>query len=674
MPVRLRADSSPRSSDHNGHKHGEDTFLTSKESKESEAKDDKLHGGKALPGRGRRDTTTSSELSSESENDPPADIANFPNPQRAVRASRILSVRLKEGEEIVDSPYEKGNYKQEASSVAGSTLSSEFSDMGEPNSLLEHVGDSMVLPAARSPKSQFPSNSRDNSPQKSRQTPLLAQDLPPPRPISIVKPISILSQAIKAKKKKPASPIDRFAPLSGKGNPNPLYIKMYAPFSSQPRKPYEVLLHRATNDGEDVTVAQAIGFSLWFFVQEGIRPEFKAEQLNPNKWTLRIVEDEEVDYDFPPLGRVSPIADFTSNNNRAASRRTREKPWDEFAIVEGTAEQFQENEKVTPELSSSTAETGELDANEASELLSQQPSIFGARVDSIAAPYNPITGPGFAPALTRKDSTVPLDVPTAPVSHATPRLGASKMLTIHYVDNDFNSQKITITVTTDTYIGEVFDQVCKKLNMDKGSFVLKVAGTATIAPSDRTVEALGGHHVLDLARRRFVGDKAYGVSGSPGSSSPNAPLLISAVSTPRKNKRGPQMHSSSQRPEMVSALSTFSSANSKRYVVNRKQPMSFNSSSSRILAIEDDYIHIMPYENPGGAKALFDSTPKTVTAHFSSVVASQVSRRHLKNFRVMIYRERETKRYDFEAVNESEAHEIVGEIQHGMEKFQYMTA
>ena len=666
MPVRSRGGSSPRVQKNEHKNHSEENVSYSR----TTVVDGSRHGysqrndGTTI--RRRAGTTTSSELSSENEVGPTKTRENQRSTKRAVKASQLLSFRVSEEAPEHMDLNEKQITKHEASSVVGSTLSSEFSEIADSNSLLEHVDKSVIS----SPKNQYRLHSRHVSSQSSKQMAPLSQDLPPPRPISMVKPVSILSQAIKANSKKPASPLDRFAPMSGKGDPNPLYIKMYAPFSNQPTKPYEILLRRSSNDGEEVTVAQAIGFSIWLFSQERIQPELTEDQLNPNKWTLRIVEDEEVDYDFPPLSRTRPIADFTSNNNRAASRRMREKPWDEFAIVKASTEQFEENEKATPEIGSNTTVASHAEVTAKNEDASQQASAALGRPDSVAAPYNPITGPGFAPIILRKDSVAPLDTPIAPVSHATPRIGASKLLTIHYIDNDFNSQTITLNVTTDTYIGEVFDQICKKLNTDKGSFVLKVAGTSTVAPSDRTIEALGGHHTLDLARRRFVADKAYGISGSPGSSSPNAPLLISTVSTPKKNRKGTQMQNLMQRPEMVSSLSTFSSTNSKRYVVSRKQPMSFNSSSSRILAIENDYIHVMPCENTGGTKVLFDSTPKTVTAHFSSIVGSQVSRRHPRNFRVMIYRERETKRYDFEAANENEAHEIVGEIQAGMEKHQ----
>jgi hypothetical protein len=248
---------------------------------------------------------------------------------------------------------------------------------------------------------------------------------------------------------------------------------------------------------------------------------------------------------------------------------------------------------------------------------------------------------------------------------------------VHFTDDNFNTKHIPVPCTTDTYIAEIFDGVCRDIQVDKGLFVLKVSGTATVAPSDRTVEALGARTDLDLSRRRFIGDGAFGLSGSPGSSSPNAPLLISTGGTPKKVKKGAAGGAAGTAAGLLHPLAqkhdVFLTANTstyRRYAVTRKQPMSFSSSSSRILALDGEYMHIMPGENAGGTKTLFEAPPKTTTVHFSSVVGSKVSRRHPRMFRVVVFKERETKRYDFEAASQSEAMEIVREIKKGVERFQ----
>ena len=80
-------------------------------------------------------------------------------------------------------------------------------------------------------------------------------------------------------------------------------------------------------------------------------------------------------------------------------------------------------------------------------------------------------------------------------------------------------------------------------------------------------------------------------------------------------------------------------------------------------------MHIMPGETGNNAKALFDAQSKTTTVHFSSIVGSKVSKKHPKMFRVIVFKERESKRYDFEAISVVEASEIVGEIKAGIARF-----
>jgi hypothetical protein len=51
----------------------------------------------------------------------------------------------------------------------------------------------------------------------------------------------------------------------------------------------------------------------------------------------------------------------------------------------------------------------------------------------------------------------------------------------------------------------------------------------------------------------------------------------------------------------------------------------------------------------------------------SSIVGVKVSRKHPKMVRVLVYREKETKRYDFECVSHEEAESIVGDVKVGTE-------
>jgi hypothetical protein len=251
---------------------------------------------------------------------------------------------------------------------------------------------------------------------------------------------------------------------------------------------------------------------------------------------------------------------------------------------------------------------------------------------------------------------------------------------VHFTDENLNTKQAPIECTTDTYIAEIFDKVCRDFQLDKALYVLRVSGSTTVAPIDRTVEALGARDKLDLVRRRFVGDGVFGLSGSPGSSSPNAPLIISTGGAPKKTKKGDRAAAAisghgllhplaKQDPAALSLTQTYY----RRYPVLRKQPMSFASSTSRILALDSEYMHIMPGETTttGTNNKLFEQqTAKTTTIHYSSIVGTKVNKKHPRTFRVIVFKERETKRYDFEAQTTSDASEIVKEIKAGVERFQ----
>jgi hypothetical protein len=225
------------------------------------------------------------------------------------------------------------------------------------------------------------------------------------------------------------------------------------------------------------------------------------------------------------------------------------------------------------------------------------------------------------------------DMPAAATT-GTPtatRSGAKKLLRIHIHSSDATpGQMITLDVTTDTYLAEVLDSVCKKRQLDKANHVLKLPGSGTVVLLDRTVESIGNRTELDLFRRRFATDGPLTMSGSPGGSgSPKLPLITERPDA-RKIRKGPVIASHPLAQEAVKQ-DEMESANYKKYVVWRKQPMRFVGMNERILAIDGEYLHIMPASS---GKTMFDGQTKTTTVHFSNVVGCKVTRRHPTNFKV----------------------------------------
>ncbi|KAJ5641157.1 hypothetical protein N7528_000782 [Penicillium herquei] len=619
--------------------------------------------------RTRRDTTTSSDLSTDNEVDVPAykpGQVQFSTTNEIVERPRRRRERT--GSRGADSIVLEDLQEQDEDSAAesvGSALSSEFdATAGSGSLLLAGMGITGTLdsssPVALMHKLPTNTGPQNNSPRKSKTVPTPElSDLPPPRPISTIQPVSLLTMQIKSRAPAPSNPVEKFMVLSGSGQSDPLFLKIYLPFSSDPEEPLDLPLMRDSKLSDQpapVTVAEAIGLTLWKYSEESRTPSLSRDKLTVNRWALRMVDDGEVEYDFPALGRTLPMTDFTSNNNQAAKARgrSRGKPYDEFALVEASKSEFEENERLYPQYSAS-ADMEESEPQAKVNLAVPGPQVAVQR-NSPAGRPNPILGQPFPTALN--NTLTPADQP-ATIPRATPRLGVSKTLKIRFLNLEGSAHVMTLNTSTDSYIAEILDTVCKRWGLDKGNYVLKVMGSNTVAPLDRTVEALVMANItdLDLSRRLFGAG-----AGSPGSSSPNAPLQLdkttSNPATVKKGKKGNSaLPSSTQKQDLIGGYY-------RRYHVYRKQPMSFTASNHRILTFDNDYMHIVP-----GETGKTGSDAKTRSINFNDVVGCKVSRRHPKSFRVVVLRGNdatEQKRYDFEARNALEAVEIVDEIKKNM--------
>jgi hypothetical protein len=613
MPVRLRSGSSPIRA-------GQDATRPGRPRRGSQS------AIEAVKARARRDTVTSSEMSSENEYDlnrPPMPstkpLPKLPRPPASKRTSDPTVGVKRQQSDLLEEELE------DDSDV--SDMSSAFAESVESASMMDSVDGKLQI---SSPVDQVvgavPRDIARTSPKKSRAVPHIMQALPTsPRPISTIQPKSLLSAAIQAKRTKASTPFESFASLSGQGDPNPLVLRILAPFTKSSKKSYEVLIRRTVHGGESgdrpVTVAELIGLSLWRYAEEKLEPIVAPEKLNVNWWTLRMVEDDEVDYDFPPLDRTKQVAAFATINNRAQRSRSGSEPYDEFALVEATPEQFQENQAATPQFKQETAS----DSSEDDQSLRGVPPT----------PALPPPPPRGNPLLTTMTSLrTPLDLPAAPVSQALPQRGVHKLLRVNIHSSDVTpGQMVTVDVSTDTYLAEVLDIVCKKRHLDKANHVLKLPGSGTVVFLDRTVGSIGNRAELDLFRRRFATDGPLTMTGSPGSTSPRS-VLMSDSAAVRKIKRGVTSHST--HPLAQEALSNIKadelgSANYKKYIVWRKQPMRFVGMNERVIAIDGEYLHIMP---SGTGKTMFEGQGKTTTVHFSNVVGCKVTRRHPTNFKV----------------------------------------
>ena len=588
----------------------------------------------------RRDTVTSSEMSSENEFDSSAFQRQREATKNATQASKALQKQTDPNVGISRQQSDLLEEEEEDDDSDGSDTSSEFAGSIDSVSILDGGEAGMAAPMAASPDNQIvgtvPRELTRSATKKSKPAPPVLQALPPPRPISVVQPKSLLSAAIKAKRTKAAMPFETFASLSGQGDPNPLLLRIWAPFATSTTKPFEVLIRRTVHENEandrQVTVADLIGLSLWRYSEEKIEPAISPQKLNVNRWTLRMVEDEEVDYDFPALERNKPVVSFTTANNRAARSRSNSRSYDEFALVEATEEQFMQNQALTPQFKQESVANATADDDITPR---NTPMVQSSMASTLTGSTLAGTQPRLNPLLTtmsalRQGALADSPAVGSATTNTPTRNGVKKLLRVHIHSADAApGQMITLDVTTDTYLADVLDIVCKRRQLDKANHVLKLTGSGTVVLLDRTVESIGNRADLDLFRRRFATDGPLTMSGSPSSSSPKMPLVVER-SDVRKIRKG-QMLGSHPLAQAAGKQDQMGISHYKRYTVWRKQSMRFVGMNEKIIAIDGEYLHIMP---SSAGKTMFEGQGKTTTVHFSNVVGCKVARRHPTSFKV----------------------------------------
>ncbi len=583
--------------------------------------------------RARRDTVTSSEVSSENE----FDASGFHKHREAARAAatRAAKLSVKLNTEPTEGVRRQGSdlLEEEEDDSDASDMSSAFIESIDSTSILDAVKNplnaSLRDQVVGTPPREF---MRRSTIRRSAMPPPLQMsvgELPPPRPMSTIRPLSmmqpksLLSAALRAKKTKPALPFDSFASLSGQGDPNPILLRIYAPHSNTPSRPFEVLIRRTVHQGEggdrSVTVADLIGLSLWRCNEEKLQPPLPSDKLNVNWWTLRMVEEDgEVDDDFPPLERKKQLVSFTTANNRAGRSRSNSKVYDVFGLVQASPGEFEENKRSTPQFEQEAA--GEEEDKDPTPRSTPRPDA------SVLPPAQPRENPLLNTAY-RANTTIFADIPLSTQPANVPSRGEKRLLRIHIHSSDIApGQMITLDVSTDTWLAEVLDIACRKRQLDKANHVLKLPHSGTVVLLDRTVASLGNITDLDLYRRRFATDGPL-MAGSLSSSSPR-PHLFTDNASWTKTKKSKLLGTHPLAKEVQKQEELGVASNYKKYTVWRKQPMRLLS--EKLFAIDGEYIHIMP---ASGGK-LADVDGKSTTVHFSNVVGCKVSRKHATNFKV----------------------------------------
>ncbi|KAK8049934.1 hypothetical protein PG994_011664 [Apiospora phragmitis] len=497
--------------------------------------------------RHRRDTVTSSEVSSDTE----FDASGFHKQREASRAAaRAVKLQAKiSADPIQPARRVESDLLAEEEDSDMSDGSSAFAESVDSASILADVEDPVV--------NTSPGQQVVGTPPKQlmRQSTAIEHD----------QPRSLLSDAFKAKKTKPAMPFEKFATLSGQGDPDPFHLRIYVPSCKTPSKPFEVLIRK------------------------------------------NILEED---------GRSG----------------LNSKVHDDFGLVLASEEEFEENQAMTPQYDQQ--ETAEEAEEEEPNPKSTTPQVQVEELVPAMPRPNPIINTTY-----RHDSA---DKPTPPTLTVTPTM-------------------LTLEVTTERYLAEVLDEVCLKRRLDKNTHVLKLPGSGAVVMLDRTVSSIGNVIDLELHRRRFATD-GLTLTGSPSGSSPKVHVWDNAIAPQKKKKDKVAIpHPLAQESMMLDEAGS-GTVNYKKYIVWRKQAMRFVGLNERILRIDGEYVTIQP---SSGGKVTREGG-KTTTVHFSNVVGCSVSRRHPMNFKLLVFKEDVSKRYDFEAKSADEAAEIVRELKRGV--------
>ncbi|KAL2312469.1 Target of rapamycin complex 2 subunit sin1 [Schizosaccharomyces pombe] len=379
---------------------------------------------------------------------------------------------------------------------------------------------------------------------------------------------------------------ENFATFSGHAESNALRLNIYFPSSESPSKPLFVELRK------NVLVSEAIGYILLQYVNQQLVPPIEDEAQNPNYWNLRIVEDDgELDEDFPALDRVGPLSKFG---------------FDAFALVKATPAQIKENQAAYP---------------------------FKSKHPTSIPEANNKTHIRHTSSTSSQSQKQAQDVKDT--------LNTSHVVQVRLPPYGDNARFCNIEISKTTRLAMVLNQVCWMKQLERFKYTLRVAGSDTVLPLDKTFSSLDGNPTLELVKKK-VRDKKGSTQQLPTSSPQN-----SVYGSIKKDAQS----------STYNATDIMSSNTYQEFLVWKRQPVSFMGRHERLLAIDGEYVHIMPSES----KNIFE-TPKTSSIHAGSIILCKQSKKSPCNFKMIVSKNRETKRYDFEVLSALEAAIIVSRI------------
>ncbi|GAN11225.1 conserved hypothetical protein [Mucor ambiguus] len=493
--------------------------------------------------------------------------------------------------------------------------------------------------------------------------------VPPPPPLeytkknlaltSKAKTSSALSALIAEKATAAENPFAEYSFVSGKGESKSIKLCVYLPTSNQPYTPVYLVVR------PDAITDDVIGYILYDYVEQKREPELDEAAYDLAEWVLLIAEDDgEIEDDLPAIDR-------TRNIGRVS--------FDQFALCRATPSQAKQNDidrarmgRSKPDLetlrkkkaamtspSALAANTQQRHSEDHHHPLAQSADNNDVVHFEMSPPYANMTSDEsvaqtYTTHLMQQQqhqepdaSTVAVPVPSskATLTKATMPMKPLKDFKIKLMTSDEVSATTSIPVYADMFIGDVLELVSRKRKLDPNQYMLTIGDSNIIVQNDTTVESLKGITDLTFTKK----NTALSVPAS------STHLWRSPIKRKKDEVNHPMYFSTT---ESLTAGPSAANANEglfsqyKKYNVSRKMPM-FVSKRVYILAIDGDYIHLMPPEHKG----MWDSV-KTTSFHASAVRSCKQSKKVPTNFKILILKERDFKTYDLEAENAKEASKL----------------
>lgn len=513
-----------------------------------------------------------------------------------------------------------------------------------------------------------------------RSSSIFSQITKKPIPPSQVGKSSLLTSQIKVKESSEDNPLEEYINASGKSEQKPLKLKMYMPSCDEPRKPWEVIVRT------DVAVSTAIGFALYCYMEEKRMPSLPEDMCNANKWTLRIVEDDgEPDEDFPALDRTRLLSAYS---------------FDEFALVEATPSQVADHEKITPttrkakkptayENLENTQQSAEPEPEEPPENVTLR--VYQYPFDDMVSALYWTNEVSINTEISEIQYHVCVDKGLDRNQYVMKIAGKRSVLQptskVAALEGQHN-----LELTPRRIVNKMngYDELLGDLQVIKKSRSASVMGNTQPVQSVQPQPSGGLRSSLSLKRtsvtltapfnfRTSTDDDSKSNRLSFGSSKPGAgassvpgnatALRLAGIQVSAEATAHSRAASNARASMMVPPMlpETLNAIGFQKYKIWRRQPMSFIQRHERVLALDGEYVHIMPSDD----RAWYDYSPKTSTFHISQMIKCKMSRKIQNNFKVVVVKSTGvTKRYDLEAMNSTQAHEIVAKLKGLLSSYQ----